>query len=158
MATTTTTAAEENPGRIYIKELPEDHNDYDAWRYTLCAQVLRAAPDPVQVMHYLRELDDENVASTDLPALLDVSMNRVDVSLFAAIVGACQKGHKAIDHLKMIQSRAAFGCGRQALRVLDERHNMKGPQRRTQRFRSLRVLVWKIYGHFWHRFNCIATR
>ena len=56
MATTTTTAAEENPGRIYIKDLPEDHSDYDAWRYTLCAQVLRAAPDPVQAMHYLREL------------------------------------------------------------------------------------------------------
>ena len=36
MATTTTTAAEENPGRIYIKDLPEDHSDYDAWRYTLC--------------------------------------------------------------------------------------------------------------------------
>ena len=132
MATTTTTAAEENPGRIYIKDLPEDHSDYDAWRYTLCAQVLRAAPDPVQAMHYLRELDDENVASTDLPALLDVSMNRVDVSLFAAIVGACQKGHKAIDHLKMIQSRAAFGCGRQALRVLDERHKHEGTHMATK--------------------------
>ena len=83
-------------------------------------------------MHYLRELDDENVASTDLPALLDVSMNRVDVSLFAAIVGACEKGHKAIDHLKMIQSRAAIGCGRQALRVFDERHKHEGTHMATK--------------------------
>ena len=63
--------------------------------------MLRAAPDPGQAMHYLRELDDENVASTDLLALLDVSMNRVDVSLFAAIAGTCQKGDKAIDNLKV---------------------------------------------------------
>ena len=74
-----------------------------AWRYTLWAQVSRAAPDPVQAMHYLRELDDENIVSADLPGRLDVTMNRVDVSLFAAIVGVCQTGHKAIDHLKMIQ-------------------------------------------------------
>ena len=53
---------------------------------------------------------------------MDPGMNRVDVSLFAAVVGACQKGIKATEHLKTRQARAAFGCGRQALRVLDEQH------------------------------------
>lgn len=86
MATTTTTSAEENPGRTNIKDLPKDHSDYDAWRYTLCAQVLRATPVPVQATSYLLELDDENVSSADLPGLLHTSMKRVDVSLFAALV------------------------------------------------------------------------
>ena len=85
--------------------------------------MLRASPDPALPLTYLRELEDESVAFADLPAMLDPSMNRADVSLFAAIVGACQKGIKAAEHLKTIQARVAFGCGREAaLRFLDERH------------------------------------
>ena len=62
----------------------------------------------------------------------NLGMKCVDVSLFAAIVSACQKGIKAAEHLKMIQVRAAFGCGRQALRVLDERHKHKSTHLATK--------------------------
>ena len=111
MATSTTNTGEETPGRIFIKDLPEGHADYDSWRYSLCAQVLRASPDLALALTYLRELEDESVAFADLPTMLDPSMNRADVSLLAAIVGACQQGIKAAEHLKTIQARAAFGCG-----------------------------------------------
>ena len=65
--------------------------------------MLRAAPDPVQAMHYLKGLVDESVASTDLPvffSLLHLCLNRVDVSSFAAMVGAWSKGHKGLNYLK----------------------------------------------------------
>ena len=87
----TTTTAKENLRRMYIKNLPDDHSDYGAWRCTLCAQMLRAAPDPLQIMRFLRDLDDENVSFADHLGLLDKSMNRVDVSMFAAVRAACLK-------------------------------------------------------------------
>ena len=115
MATLTTNTGDETPGRIFIKDFPEGHADCDSWRYSLCAQVLRASPDPALALKYLRELEDERVAFADLPTMLDPGMNCVDVSLFAAIVGACQQGIKAAEHLNTIQARAAFGCGMTSL-------------------------------------------
>ena len=57
-------------------------------------KVLRASPHLAVAPSYLRELEDENVAFADLPTMLDLGMNRVDVRLFAAIVGACPKKHQ----------------------------------------------------------------
>ena len=156
MATLTTNTGEETPGRIFIKDLPEGHADYDSWRYSLCAQVLRASPDPGLALSYLRELEDESVAFADLPTMLDPGMNRVDVSLFAAIVGACQKGIKAAEHLKTIQARAAFGCGRQALRVLDERHKHESTHLATKANSEIQKLTCaglEDLGHFMASFR-----
>ena len=49
-------------------------------------------------------------------------MNKTDVNVFAAVVAACQKGKKGPEILKLIKSRAQFGCGRQAVRIVDQRH------------------------------------
>ena len=73
-------------------------------------------------MAYLRELEDEAIEFNDLASNLDQQLCRLDVSVFAAIVGACQKGTNGKEHVKRIQARARFGCGRQAFRVLDEQH------------------------------------
>ena len=156
MATLTTNTGEETPGRIFIKDLPEGHADYDSWRYSLCAQVLRASPDPALALTYLRELEDESVAFADLPTMLNPGMNRVDVTLFAAIVGACQKGIKAAEHLKTIQARAAFGCGRQALRVLDERHKHESTHLATKANSEIQKLTCaglEDLGHFMASFR-----
>ena len=109
-------------GRIYIKDLPETGSDYEGWRFTLKSQILRVAPDPVAAMAYIRELDDEAVSFGDLASNLSVDMNKTDVNVFAAVVAACQKGKKGPEILKLIQSRAQFGCGRQAVRIVDQRH------------------------------------
>ena len=109
-------------GRIYIKDLPETGSDYEGWRFTLKSQILRVAPDPVAAMVYIRELDDESVSFGDLASNLSVNMNKTDVNVFAAVVAACQKGKKGPEILKLIQSRAQFGCGRQAVRIVDQRH------------------------------------
>ncbi|OLP99528.1 hypothetical protein AK812_SmicGene17907 [Symbiodinium microadriaticum] len=109
-------------GRIYIEDLPETGSDYEGWRFTLKSQILRVAPDPVAAMVYIRELDDESVSFGDLASNLSVDMNKTDVNVFAAVVAACQKGKKGPEILKLIQSRAQFGCGRQAVRIVDQRH------------------------------------
>ena len=54
----------------------------------------------------------------DLARGLAVEMTKTDVKLFAAIVGAC-KGIEGSKTVSKIQSQARFGCGRQALRVID---------------------------------------
>ena len=109
-------------GRIYIKDLPETGSDYEGWRFTFKSQILRVAPDPVAAMAYIRELHDEAVFFGDLASNLSVNMNKTDVNVFAAVVAACQKGKKGPEILKLIQSRAQFGCGRQAVRIVDQRH------------------------------------
>ncbi|CAE7036585.1 unnamed protein product [Symbiodinium sp. CCMP2592] len=109
-------------GRIYIKDLPETGSDYEGWRFSLKSQILRVAPDPVAAMAYIRELDDESVSFGDLASNLSVDVNKTDVNVFAAVVAACQKGKKGPEILKLIQSRAQFGCGRQAVRIVDQRH------------------------------------
>ena len=43
-----------------------------------------------------------------------------------------KKTSKAAEHLKTIQARAAFGCGRQRLRVLDERHKHESTHSATK--------------------------
>ena len=108
-------------GRIYIKDLPETGADYEGWRFTLKSQILRVAPDPVAAMAYIRELDDESVSFGDLASTLSTDMNKTDVNVFATVVAACQKGKKGPEILKFIQSRAHFGCGRQAVRIVDQR-------------------------------------
>ena len=129
----TTANVDEAAGRIFIKDLPEDHADYPGWRFSLAAQVLKAAPDPLAAMQYLRELEDtQTYTFDDLAQFLDVSMTRTDVALFAALVGACQKGAEGKEQLQRIQARARFGCGRQALRVLDEQHKHEATQMATK--------------------------
>ncbi|CAE7450270.1 unnamed protein product [Symbiodinium sp. CCMP2592] len=109
-------------GHIYIKDLPETGSDYEGWRFSLKNQILSVAPDPVAAMAYIRELDDESVSFGDLASNLSVDMNKTDVNVFAAVVAACHKGKKGSEILKLIQSRAQFGCGRQAVRIVDQRH------------------------------------
>ena len=109
-------------GRIYIRDLPETGADYEGWRFTLQSQILLVAPDPVAAMAYMRELDDESVSFGDLASTLSTDMNKTDVNVFAAVVAACQKGKKGPEILKLTQSRAHFGCGRQAVRIVDQRH------------------------------------
>ena len=125
-------AADEAAGRIFIKDLPEDHAEYSNWRYTLCAQVLKASPDPMIAMQYIQELDNPAIQFGDLAAYLNPVMNRVDVGLFAAVVGAIQKGPEAKEQMKRIQARAAFGCGRQAVRILDEQHQHEATRKATK--------------------------
>ena len=96
--------------------------NWEGWRFPLKSQILRVAPDPVADMAYIRELDDEAVAFGDLASNLSVDMNKTDVNVFAAVVAACQKGKKGPKILKLIQSRAQFGYGRQAVRIVDQRH------------------------------------
>ena len=72
-------------------------------------KVLRASPDLAVAPSYLRELEDENVAFADLPTMLDLGMNRVDVRLFAAIVGACPKNIKG---RRALENDTSAGCFR----------------------------------------------
>ena len=53
------------------------------------------------------------------------------IGLFAAVVGAIQKGPEAKEQMKRIQAHAAFGCGRQAVRVLDEQHQQHQSTRKA---------------------------
>ena len=80
------------------------------------------APDPVAAMAYIRELDDESVSFGDLASTLSADTNKTDVNVFAAVVAACQKGKKGPEILKLIPSRAHFGCGRHAVRIVDQPH------------------------------------
>ena len=82
--------------------------------------IWRVAQDPVAAMAYIREFDNEAVSFSDVASNLSVDMNKTD---FAEVVAAC---------------RLQFGCGRRAVRIVDQRHlhESKGshPDPRTQSF------------------------
>ena len=115
-----------------MKDQRETGSDCEGWRFTWKSQTLRAAPDPVTAMVYIIEFDDEFVSFGDLASNLSVHMNKTDVNVFAAVVAACQRGKKGPDILKFIQSRAQFGCGRQAVRIDDKRHLHESTQLSTE--------------------------
>ena len=101
-----------------MQPLPEASSEYDRWRFSVKASILAAAPDPILALVYLTELDDPIYSMDDLARGLAVEMTKTDVRLFAAVVGAC-KGIDGSKTVSKIQSQARFGCGRQALRVID---------------------------------------
>ena len=116
---------EPETGKVYIKDVPTDFKEYGTWRYGVRAAVLAAAPDPLHAMSYLSELDNEDVHFEDLAMHLPIEMTRTDVKLFSAIMHALEGKHVEKHH-KRIQARCRFGCGRQALRILDEAHKHEG--------------------------------
>ena len=69
-------------------------------------------------MVYIRELDDESVSFGDLASNLSLDMNKNRCECFRA----CQNGKTGPEIPKLIQSRAQFGCGRQAVSIVDQRH------------------------------------
>eukprot|EP00969_Alexandrium_andersonii_P332078 14676110-Alexandrium_andersonii.AAC.1 len=118
---------EERVERITLPMLPEDFAGYEMWRFQVRTVILAAAPDPVDALQYLREADDPEYDFGMLAAGLPTSLNKVDVRLFSALVNALC-GKKASRYLERVRSACAFGCGRQALRVLDIMHRREEGQ------------------------------
>ena len=106
--------------KLTLRGLPQDMGEYSRWRFAMKAAVLAACNDPLLGVTYLAELDadDTVVGFADLPLLVPPQLLRTDMRLFAAVVQAC-KGQTSSKYVEQIEARATFGCGRQAIRILD---------------------------------------
>ena len=111
-------AAPKERDKIALQLLPEASSKYDRWRFSAKASILAAAPDPLIAMAYLEELDKPIATMDDLAKGLAIGVAKTDVKLFAAIIGSC-KGVEGSKTVAKIQAQARFGCGRQALRIID---------------------------------------
>ena len=110
------TPADEGVEKIVLKDVPANAEDYESWRYAASAQILASAKDSVSAMVYLQSVEDLSIDFATLGTMLPVEQTRLDVRVFAAVAIAAKGQDKIFD---MIRSRATFGCGRQALRILD---------------------------------------
>ena len=110
---------------VIFKDLPHYAGGYARWRYGIRSAVLSKAiamsMDPSQVNIYIQEIDDHALITFDDLARLDVTLIRIDVLVFDA-VQQCLKGQYCDKFLELIEARCSFGCGRQAIRVLDAAH------------------------------------
>lgn len=113
--------------KVVVKDLPLHAEGYARWRYALKSSVLAAiavpgGPSLGVAQQYLAEVEATSIFTfEDLHNRLDVAMSRIDLKLFHAILMCC-KGASADKYLEMIEARCVFGCGRQALRILDVAH------------------------------------
>ena len=125
-------AANTDEKQLFLKDLPADPADYGRWRYSVKAAVLAIAGDPVAARAYLLEVEALNLISfDDLSARLDPLLFKLDVKLFSALLQCC-RGAAQQKYLEAIEARAAFGCGRQALRILDASHRFDEPSIRSK--------------------------
>ena len=116
MATSTSTA-DDGVEKIVLKDIPANAEDFESWRYAASAQILASVKDSLSAMLYLQSVEDLSIDFATLSATLPPEQSRLDVRVFAAVTIAAKGQDNIFD---MIRSRATFGCGRQALRILDQ--------------------------------------
>lgn len=126
--------------QIVLKDLPASAELYPRWRYNLRSAVLAAIGDQV-ALSYLAEIDATTlVPFEDLANTLDPSLFKLDRRLFSAILTAIKAPELAKYH-EQIESRCQFGCGRQALRVLDAAHLFNNAQLQSNAASTLYALT-----------------
>jgi len=107
--------------RIFIKDMPDDANMYIGWRNGLKAAILAVAKsgEIAEVSRFLIELDDTTGHQTPGLALpTNNALFGLDAKIYTALLNSL-KGVNAEKYTFKITNTATFGCGRQAIRMLD---------------------------------------
>ena len=105
-------------GKLSLKDLPSDVEEYRRWRYAAMAAYVFNAADPSAATAFLEVVSDQRVSFEELVTERPPSQARADAGLFVAILQSL-KGPDAQKFHIAIETEAEMGCGRQALRILD---------------------------------------
>ena len=105
--------------RLTLNPLPENYDEHAGWRFQLKAALLGLGVDPLPIMIYLDEMDKKDF--DELPRGQPEELVALDAKLFSAVCQAT-KGKAHVRHIQAIESSVIFGCGRQAVRILDKAH------------------------------------
>ena len=120
--------------KITVPPLPSTIEGYGTWRLGVCSSILAATPKPRLMRLYLAEMD--TFAYKDLNAPLTEQIGHIDNRLYDALLKAA-KNAPSPKYAESIEALAMFGCGRQALRVLDGAHNFTAKKVGTRAQRSI---------------------
>lgn len=120
--------------RITINSLPDNYEEYPMWRFSLAAAVLNAGIEVSVCMKFLDEMDTLPFERLMLPQSHELS--KLDARLFTSVVNAI-KGRHHLNHMKQFMSLAQFGCGRQAIRLLDISHRYENRKQASKASSSL---------------------
>ena len=113
--------------RIFIKDMPDDANMYIGWRNGLKAAILAVAKsgEIAEVSRFLIELDDTTGHQTPGLALpTNNPLFGLDAKIYTALLNSL-KGANAEKYTFKMTNTATFGCGRQAIRMLDNQLRLR---------------------------------
>ena len=117
--------------RIPIGAFPSQ-SDYRGWRKALEATVISASPSPLMAASFIAAVTDQSVNFGQLPVGTATPFATLDAKLYSAILHSCAtKSTEQTARISVaLEDHVAPGCGRQALRVVDEDYQQSGPRRR----------------------------
>lgn len=108
--------------KIEINQLPVNHAEYDVWRFNVLLEVLKAfSTDPDMAMFFVQDVDNLPKEELNLDGL-PKDLKNLELKLYTSIMKAT-RGKEHIEHNKNLRSKVKVGCGRLALRQLDEDFN-----------------------------------
>ena len=117
-------------------------DDYDNWKFLLKASICAhpSVNNPVEVLAFLEVVEDLSVSDTHLFTEREEIFAKLDTQLFLALVMALNNSVDGSQITTRIRGSVTFGCGRQALRLVDKFYRHEKGKARTRALRNLMQL------------------
>jgi hypothetical protein len=123
---TTTKTYSTKASELDLGQLLNDPAQYPGFRFNLETQLTCAEVDPDMAELFVQDMNSlpkEQLVDAVLPS----EMKQLDRRLFKSIIKLI-KGREHDEHLKDVQAQTKMGCGRHAVRVLDEAFEFEAVQ------------------------------
>ena len=98
------------------------YDDFQNWRYMLKSSVCADSgyDDISKALDFIKEVEDPKILFDTFYTARDPSMVKLDMALFYGLMRALETSIDGMLVTTQVRTKVEFGCGRQALRVIDK--------------------------------------